>query len=191
MSFSILAQSWAPFWTSLGLKIGGALIWVVLVGLLYQLLSRSLHKLHRGGRISRELEFLLQRLLLWAAVIIAAVLVLGWLGFLENAWATVTTVLALVAIGFVAVWSVLSNVLCSILLLVMRPFSVGDRIELPSQNLGGTVVNFTLVFTILRGEQGELIQIPNNLFFQQPIKRFPGSSTVELSEQLDLDEPTG
>jgi small-conductance mechanosensitive channel len=169
----------------MGMKIGGALLLVLVVALVYKLLERGTDKLRDHGRLSHDIAFVLQRLLRWAAVIIGAVLVLGWLGFLENAWATVTAVLALVAIGFVATWSILSNVLCSIVLLLMRPFSVGDRIELPGQDLGGRVVNFTLVFTILSDDDGHLIQIPNNLFFQQPIRRRPGSETVELSEQID------
>lgn len=189
LSFFLIAQNGSSLWSDMALKIGGVALWLLLVGLIYRLLAGGLRTLERRQRLSRDIAFVMQRLLRWVAVVIAAVLVLGWLGFLENAWATVTTVLALVAIGFVATWSILSNVLCSIVLLMMRPFSVGDRVELPGQGLGGRVVNFTLVFTVLRGDEGELIQIPNNLFFQQPIRRMPGSETVELSEQLDRQEP--
>jgi len=185
MHATTLAQSWAPFWTAIGIKIGGAVLWVLVALVLYTLLEGGIRKLHKRGQLSHDIAFVLQRLLRWAVVIFGAILVLGWLGFLENAWATVTTILALVAIGFVATWSILSNVLCSIVLLLMRPFNVGDRIELPAQNLGGRVVDFTLVFTVLRGEEGDLIQIPNNLFFQQPIRRLPGKETIELSEQID------
>jgi small-conductance mechanosensitive channel len=185
----IIVRAETPFWIPLLLKIGGAVLWVVLVGVVYWIGSRGLERLRTRGRLSHDVAYVLHRLLRWSAIIAAIVLVLGWFGFLENAWATVTTVLALVAIGFVAVWSILSNVLCSILLLLMRPFSVGDRIELPAHDLGGTVVDFTLVFTILRGEKQELIQVPNNLFFQQPIRRFPGEMTVDLADQIDRDEP--
>jgi small-conductance mechanosensitive channel len=90
----------------------------------------------------------------------------------------------------VAVWSVVSNVLCSLLLLIIRPFQVGDTIELPTQSIKGKVINFTLMFTTLRGDEGELVQIPNNLFFQMPLKRRIGTSTIDLSEQLHRQENT-
>ena len=186
----LLAQTDTSIWYVVGLKLGGAALWIVLVGVAYWLMAGGLRRLQQRGRLSHDVTFVLNRLLRWVAIILAAVLVLGWLGLLENAWATVTAVLALVAIGFVAVWSILSNVLCSILLLLMRPFSVGDDIELPGQNLRGKVVNFTLVFTILQGAEDELIQIPNNLFFQQPIRRFPGDVTIDLAEQVDRAEPS-
>ena len=169
-------------------KLGGAILLILLVYLGYRFLRRTLRSLETRGRISDQVAFVMQRVLRWGAVILAAAVVLEWCGVLHGFWTVISTVLALVAIGFVAVWSVLSNVLCSVILIFVRPFRVGDTIVLPGASLEGKVVNFNLLFTILRDSNGDLIQIPNNTFFQTPIRRRLGTSGVTLKEQLEKPE---
>lgn len=166
-----------------------ALIVLVLAALLYSLVVRSLAMLHRQQRLSEATYFLLRRILRWIFVPVVLLLMLQQFNVLENVWATLTTVLAMVAIGFVAVWSVLSNIFCSLVLMITRPFSVGDTIDVPSDNLQGKVIDFNLMFTTLRDEQGDLIQIPNNLFFQKPIRRRVGTVTIPLEEQVEREAP--
>ncbi len=169
-------------------RLGGAVLLILLVYLGYRVLRRTIGALERRQRIPSQLSFVLQRVLRWAAVVLAVVLVLQGFGLLKDFWTFLSAMLALVAIGFVAVWSVLSNIMCSVILLVTHPFQVGDMIELPAQQLKGKVVNFNLLFTILRDENGGLIQIPNNTFFQTPIRRKPGTTAVSLEEQLERTE---
>ncbi|MDZ7618456.1 MAG: mechanosensitive ion channel [Patescibacteria group bacterium] len=160
---------------------------VALVLIVYALSVRGLNALVAQKRLSGPLAYSLCRLLRWAAIVVGTMVLLEWFGVLANAWAVLSTVLALVAIGFVAVWSVLSNILCSLILLIARPFRIGDTVELPGPGLGGTVVDFTLLFTVMREKSGDLIQVPNNLFFQMPIRRHLGEATRELNEQLQRD----
>jgi len=169
-------------------SLGGAILLILLVYLGYRLLRKAIGALEHRQRIPAQVSFLLQRLLRWTAVVLAVVVVLQSFGLLRDFWTFLSAMLVLVAIGFVAVWSVLSNVMCSVILLVTRPFQVGDTIELPAQQLKGKVVNFSLLFTILREENGDLIQIPNNTFFQAPIRRRPGTLAVSLEEQLEKAE---
>jgi len=167
--------------------VAGAVVLITLIVLAYWLAARGLGMLVVRRRLSDTLAFSLRCLLRWTAVVVGAVVLLEWFGVLSNAWALLSAVLALVAIGFVAVWSILSNVLCSLLLLLARPFRIGDTVELPAQGLGGKVVDFTLLFTIMEHESGDLIQVPNNIFFQTPIRRRLGEVTRGLEEQLRSD----
>jgi small-conductance mechanosensitive channel len=169
-------------------NVGQALVLVLLVYLAYRLAWRAVRALKSRGRLTEQIAFVIQRILRWSAVVLGCVVVLQAFGFLQDVWALVSTVVALVAIGFVAVWSVMSNVLCSLILILARPFQVGDTIVLPSQDLEGKVVNFTLLFTVLKHDDGDLIQIPNNTFFQTAIRRRPGASAVSLKEQLEKTE---
>ena len=100
-----------------------------------------------------------------------------------------TAAFAIIGIGFVAVWSVLSNAFCSIVLMLSRPFNVGDWIEFPADNVRGKVVDFNLVFTTLRDDDGSFVQIPNNLFFQKVLRRHVGSETRTLDQQADRAQP--
>jgi len=125
----------------------------------------------------------------WLILTSSIVLVLGVLGFdLGGIWAMLATLVGMIAIGFVAVWSILSNVLCTLIILVSRPFAVGDEIELPSEAVRGRVVDLSLLYTTLRVDDGSYVQIPNNLFFQKVLKRRRGHGTVTLASQLQASE---
>ncbi len=164
--------------------LGYAVLWTILVLIVYWSGVRLVKRLEKKGTLSEYLTLVCVRVMRWIAVAASIIAVLHAFGVLENVRTLLATTLGLVAVGFVAVWSVLSNFLCSLMLMVSRPFEAGDVVELPAQSLQGKVVNFNLLFTILRDDDGSLIQIPNNTFFQTPIRRKPGKSTVDLQDQL-------
>lgn len=104
---------------------------------------------------------------------------------LNGLWTMLSATLALIALGFVAVWSVLSNISCTLLILFFRPYEIGDDVEFIDPVVKGTVVSLNFGYTTLRDDTGMLVQIPNNLFFQKIIKRRPGRhSPTSLAEQL-------
>lgn len=127
----------------------------------------------------------------YAVLAIATVLVLGRWGFqVDTLIAVLGTILGLVAIGFVAVWSVLSNLLCAFVMVIFKPFAVGDEIELTGgDGVKGKVIDLSLIFTTLSVGKDATILVPNNLFFQRIIKRHAGTVTVGLDYQLRQDLP--
>lgn len=126
----------------------------------------------------------------YAVLIVAGSLILKRFGYnVDTLLAVLGTVMGLVAIGFVAVWSVLSNFLCTFVLILFKPFSVGDELEIPADSVNGKVVDLTLIFTTLRNPSGELVQVPNNMFFQKIFKRRVGAKAIDLGAQLKLDKP--
>jgi len=128
----------------------------------------------------------------YAILIGAIILILGRWGFqIDGLVAVIGTILGLVAIGFVAMWSVLSNFLCTLVLVILKPFYVGDEIELPAANVRGKVVDLSVVFTTLESAPGETVLVPNNMFFQVIFKRRHGQSTSDLESQLHKPTPTG
>lgn len=161
-----------------------AVVMVLLVWLAYFLASRAVVLLDGRRKVSPVAARFIRRALRWAALLLAIILTLESFELLENAWAAITAVLAMIAIGFVAVWSVMSNALCSLIILIVRPFQVGDTIEFPPDGFKGKVVNFSLLFTTLRTDDDRLLQIPNNMFFQRVIYRKRGDGPIALDEQL-------
>ena len=127
----------------------------------------------------------------YAVLILAATMIMNVWGINTDALLTVLgTMLGLVAIGFVAVWSVLSNLLCTFVLILFKPFSVGDDLEIPADSISGKVVDLTLIFTTLRSSDGEYLQVPNNMFFQKIFKRRIGKGAISLENQLAQSQPT-
>jgi small-conductance mechanosensitive channel len=96
-------------------------------------------------------------------------------------WSSVSTILALLAVGFVAFWSVLSNTVCGLVLFITAPFKPGDTIELfdlgtaaEKKGLVGVVKELSLFYLVLESEieeRKELNYIPHNLVFQRGIRR--------------------
>ena len=110
------------------------------------------------------------RWLVISGLSLTALLVLGI--DLQGLWSTVVAGLSLVAIGFVAMWSILSHMLASILIVIFRPFEVGDRVELVGDDpVVGEVTDLNPVYTTFRTDDGATLQVPNNLFFQKAVKR--------------------
>ncbi|MFT3870378.1 MAG: mechanosensitive ion channel [Nibricoccus sp.] len=109
----------------------------------------------------------------WTIIGIAVAGVLFAMGIdLQGVWSLLGAVLSLVAIGFVAMWSILSHMLASLLIVVFRPFELDDQIEIVGDDpVLGKVVDLNLVYTTLRTADGGTLRIPNNLFFQKVLKR--------------------
>lgn len=122
----------------------------------------------------------------WLAIGVFGVAALQVLGFdLNRLWSTVVHLLSLVAIGFVATWSILSHMPASILIVIFRPFEVGDRVRIIGDDLVlGEVTDLNPMYTTLRAEDGGTLQVPNNLFFQKALKRH--APVVPTRPQLAL-----
>jgi len=127
----------------------------------------------------------------YATLIVASCFILEQFGFqhMNTILAVLGTILGLVAIGFVATWSILSNFLCTFVLILFNPFAIGDEVEIPADSVAGKVVDITLLFTTLRTPTGEYIHVPNNMFFQKIFKRRLGAHAIELGQQLRQEKP--
>lgn len=94
------------------------------------LLARPRHKQAAPAFVQRRLGLPkgVVRWLVIGAVGVAALLALGI--DLQGLASTMVAALSLVAIGLVAMWSLPSHMLASILIVIFRPFEVGDRVEI-------------------------------------------------------------
>ncbi|MDQ3256290.1 MAG: mechanosensitive ion channel family protein, partial [Acidobacteriota bacterium] len=101
--------------------------------------------------------------LLLSRVYYYGILTFGLLTALQAANLDVTALVAGLgltgfALGF-ALKDVLSNLLSGIMLLIYRPFNIGDQIEMGSYE--GTIQMIRMRDTVVRGYDGRLIIIPN------------------------------
>jgi small-conductance mechanosensitive channel len=127
----------------------------------------------------------------WFIFVGTAVALLSVFGFdLGGMWTMITGVGAMIAVGFIAVWSVLSNWLCTFVILLTRPFAVGDEVEFVGEQVKGRVVDLNFIYTTLQCADGATLQVPNNMFFQKVLKRHRTSEggQVSLADQLNRAE---
>jgi small-conductance mechanosensitive channel len=99
-------------------------------------------------------------------------------------WAVLVSAATVIGVGFLAVWTLISNITASFFITIWRPFRLGQFVEMLPENLKGRVVDRNLMFTVLREEHGSVLQIPNNLFFQKMF-RVAGEEEQYLFEFLE------
>lgn len=162
-------------------------------------ITHGLRLLGRRGFLNEALQRILSSAAKWLIIVVVVLVCLEQFGVpMGGVWSAVLAGAAMVAIGFVAVWSVLSNALCSVLLTVFRPFSVSDEIEIietaGGQGLRGKVTGFNVIYTVIEETDAEgnrmVTQIPNNLFFQKVVRRHSrGNAPTTLSGLLFPNRP--
>ncbi len=170
------------------------LIILVLMFAVQKFLHRFTQAMVKKRAISSTFVVLLEYILRWSVYIAAGLIILQQVGVkVSSLWTFITATVTLVAVGFVAVWSVLSNLLCTFMLVISQLFQIGDQIEIidPSMTTGikGRVRNINLLFTTLvevNEDQTKVWRtyIPNNLFFQKIVKCKASQHTFSLDEQL-------
>ncbi|MEM8873712.1 MAG: mechanosensitive ion channel family protein [Planctomycetota bacterium] len=183
---------WINKAAAIGLILGVLLAAVIIA----RLLQKVINEVRDARKLPDSVVLPIRRFVRYVVYLIALLLVLQWFGVpMHSIWAALSAVAALVAIGFVAVWSVLSNISCSVMLMIFKPFRIGDRIELVENaagpNVVGQVVDLTMMYVVIREEtddparDGSTIQIPNNLFFQKTIRRTESKTGVNLEDHIE------
>lgn len=153
-------------------------------------MGRTLSLIGRRTSFTEQEIRPLRRAIKWIIAVTALVFVFGAFGLnVGGVWGILSTVLAMVAIGFVAVWSVLSNTLCTLIIMVFRPFAIGDEVEFPQDSVKGRVIDLNVFFTTLDAGDGTVMQVPNNLFFQKMIRRRHAAAAVSPATHLRMKQP--
>lgn len=176
-----------------GRIIGAVIIFVVgrfLISFLRKMLARLLAKRHVDASIQSFVKSLVNILL----TILLIIAVIGKLGVETTSFA------ALLASAGVAVGMALSgnlqNFAGGLIVLLFRPFKVGDWIE--SQGVSGTVREIQIFHTILTTADNKVIYIPNGALSSGTVTNYSREDTrrvdwvigVEYGENYDKVEST-
>ena len=158
-----------------------AVLWALKAGIIRFIDRRQMHRL-RGRFIYRAARVFLFTFLAFALAYV-------WGFDPERFWVVVTGFIGLVAIGFFAVWSLLSNLVAGIFLFLSDPFRINDEIELPEVEIGGKVRDIRPLFVVLEETSGHTVYVPNNLLFQKIFRRFDATARArELEEAQEESE---
>jgi small-conductance mechanosensitive channel len=187
----------APHWVE-PILLGLQILLILLAGyVLQRLVGRFLTRLGERYPLPPELLVPVRGVLRWLIMGSACVFVLGRLGVSATVlWTALSGFVAVAAVAFFAMWSVLSNLLCAILIYTIGPFRIGDVVELvdtlDKPGVKGRVVAINLMFTTLieMPESGSsLVQVPNSQFFQKSVRRWRGSDVLpQVSVEKNLGE---
>lgn len=180
-----------------------ALVIVVLAAVIIVLWHRALRRMRMRGWIPPTISLVAGSLVNWLVIIVAGMMILESFGLpIKTVWTGIFSVMVMVAIAFFASWSVLSNILSSLLLLTFSRLRVGDTVELRDTKrdefgVCGEVIDINAFFVTLQEKENAgspdsrlaQIQIPNHLFFYRVMRRWPGESTQPLIEAYNEHKP--
>ncbi len=169
-------------WRDPLIRTGQVLLIILLAWIAQRILTRAISRL--GARYSllpAEVLQPLRGLVRWLIMGSALLMVLERLGVSATVlWTALTGFTAVAAVAFFAIWSVLSNMFCALLIFTRGPVRIGDTVEVidsaDKPGVKGRVIAINLFYTTLQDlsedAAGALLQVPNSLFFQKSVRRW-------------------
>ncbi len=173
LDWKTLVNSIVAFCTTAGIKIVIAVI-VLLIGFkLIKVLTKNIKREDRFTHIDASLKSFLASFFSIALKVVLLITVAGYLGLPMT---SVITVLgsAAVAVGL-SLQGSLSNLAGGIMIVIFKPFSVGDYIDTGS--LSGTVTDIGIFYTKLKTPDMKTVILPNG-----------GLSNQNLTNYSDTDK---
>lgn len=190
--------------TTYGLRVLGAIIILVVGWMASRVVNRAVRRLcEKSSRIDPTVALFLGNGARYATLSFTFVAVLTTFGIATTSFVAVLGALGL-AIGL-ALQGTLSNLAAGIMLVVFRPFHIGDRIE--TGGVAGTMREINLFFTEIDSDDntriiipngklwGEIVRVPTrndtariDLRFQRPANDDVATAIARLQELIQRDK---
>jgi len=151
---------------------------------------RALHTVMQKQDVDKTLETFVCNLVRTALLIVVIIAAIGALGVETTSFIAIFGAAGL-AIGL-ALQGSLSNFASGVLIVLFRPYRVGDFVE--AAGIAGTVVQVQILTTILRTGDNKQIIVPNSQIMDSVITNFSANDTrrvdmvIGVSYDDDLDK---
>lgn len=119
-------------------------------------------------------------------IIFAASMAIIWGVDLKQFTVFISSILAVLGVGFFAQWSILSNLTASVILFFNHPLRIGDRIRILDKDFdwSGEVKDITGFYLFMRTDKNENITIPTSIIMQKGIEILgPKEDGLEAEEE--------
>lgn len=154
-----------------------------ITGLLESIGKRKAAAPHRAVYISKVFNFLIG---------IAGVILLSlvWGVDYGSAFVLASSVLAVIGVAFFAQWSILSNITASIVIFFSYPARIGDRVKVVDgdNSVIGSVQDISLFHVLIKNDDGNLVNYPNNLIITKPLIRLDFEPAPETQTHEEAGE---
>ena len=147
--------------TDLGVNVGGKLVLALLIFIIGRMIINRIVAMFENGKMMDKMDPTVKSFMLnFIKIGLNIVLIISIIGVLGVPMASVVAVLASagLAVGM-ALQGALSNLAGGIMLLIFRPFNVGDYIIAAGDE--GVVKEITLFYTVLTTVDNKRVTIPN------------------------------
>ena len=158
--------------------------------LVVSLIVRGLRKVMRARELDETLQSFLSNLLRMALMVVVIVAAIGQLGIQTASFIAIFGAAGL-AVGL-ALQGSLSNFAAGVLIVLFRPYKVGDFVE--AAGISGSVEQVQILTTLLRTPDNKSIIVPNSQIMNSVITNYSANETrrvdlvVGVSYSDDLDK---
>ncbi len=184
---------WAGLWETVrmaGLDFGmKALIALVIffVGrMIARLVTKGLHNMMQSQKVDKILETFVCNLAYWALMIFVIIAAINQIGVQTTSLIAIMGAAGL-AIGL-ALQGSLANFAAGVLIVMFRPYRVGDFVE--AAGIAGVVLQVQILTTILKTGDNKQIIVPNGQIMNSIITNFSAHDTrrVEMTVGVSYDD---
>lgn len=170
--------------TEYGLQVAGAFAILVVGWIASKWLARMTRKgLGRMHKVDALVAGFAARMVRWAVLIFTVIAVLSQFG-VETASLLAALGAAGLAVGL-AIQGTLSNLAAGVMLLLFRPFKIGDYVEVGDES--GSVRNLGLLTTELDTPQNVRVVVPNSKVWGNAIHNYTRNDTRRLDILMGID----
>lgn len=183
MDWSAIGTYLFQLGTSVGIKLLMALLVLFVGHKLIKALKKWILNSHKLDKVDVGVRSFLASFSKFALYIVLFITVAMILGIPTTSFITALASCG-VAIGL-AMQGSLSNFAGGIMILLFKPFKVGDFIKTPDAS--GTVEQITVVYTILNTPDNKMITIPNGTLTNSVIENFSAHATRRMDMDFNVD----
>lgn len=173
-----LLEMWLPGLIKLGLKLLAVAVIIFVGRWLIGKVDRFLSRIFERKEVELSLAGFLRNIVKVVLYIIVFLLAIGTLGIKTTSFAAILAAVSL-AIGM-ALSGTLQNFAGGVIILLLRPFKVGDYIQ--AQGFEGTVKSIQLFNTVLNTGDKKTILLPNGTLSTGSINNF----SSEILRRVDI-----
>ncbi|MBC8497480.1 mechanosensitive ion channel, partial [Candidatus Bathyarchaeota archaeon] len=146
-----------------------SIIFLILAYGFYRFSSGQIGRLSREGKLDETGASLLRRLFRWGVILAILAFTFSQLGIQIDLLAGLLVLAGGTVLGFAAM-NTLGNAIAGFILMVSRPFRIGDRLYIEGQFMD--VEDIDLIFTRMRTPDNVNIAIPNQKLLQTDVMDF-------------------
>ena len=163
-------------WISSNLdKIAFSTITVIVVFVVYKFLTRQISRLKEQRKLEENVAFLLKRIFQWVSVLVILAVVFALFGIEIGLIAGLLALAGGTIIGFAAM-NTIGNAIAGIIVMISRPFKIGDRIFFNDQFADVEAID--LIYTKMRTLDNVLVSVPNQELLKSEIDNYGKKNVV-------------
>jgi len=177
------------FITTYSLKVVGAILIFIIGKWLARYLSKLLGKILKKNNVDETLTSFLGNIIYYSLLLMVLIAAAGQLGINTTSFLTIVGAAGL-AVGL-ALKDSLSNFASGVMLILFRPFKVGDYVTAGGQS--GTVESIDIFNTILKTPDNQIVIVPNSSITADVITNVNAKPTrrIDLVVGIGYDDNIG